>query len=123
MPNAFDTAIEAAKLNALLHKVNVEPCFSFSSFTRKLNHQVVTRLAITISGREHPDYLLRPVEGGWEFYRIGGSGKWSSLSDEALRCLVENAGRRPADEALRWGYHPQSHFTVALRFAYSGRLI
>jgi hypothetical protein len=123
MQTAFDPAVEAAKLNALLHKVNVEPCLSFSSFTRRLNHQVVTRLAITVRGQTAPGYLLRPAEGGWEFYHIGGCGKWGSFSSKALECLVENAGRRPSDAALEWGYHPQRHFTIALRAASSERLI
>lgn len=123
MQTAFDPAVEAAKLNALLHKVNVEPCFSFSSFTRRLNHESVTRLAITVVGQKRPGYLLRPTETGWEFYQIGGSGTWCRFSNKALECLIENAGRRPSDEALTWGYHPQRHFTVALRFASNGRLI
>ena len=123
MPEAFDPAVEAAKLNALLHEVTVKPCFSFSSFTRRLNHESVTRLAITVLGEKNPDYLLRPTETGWEFYRIGGCGVWHRFSNKALECLIENAGRRPSDEALICGYHPQAHFNIAHRFACSGRLI
>ena len=123
MPDAFDPAVEAAKLNSALLQITEKPCFMFSSFTRKLNHEVVTRLAITVEGRVQPNHLLRPHGDEWEIYQIGGSGTWGAFSAKALECLLQNAGRKPSKEMLEWGYSPQRHYIIALRKASAERLI